>query len=913
MLGLGPIAFAAPWLLAGLAALPAIYWLLRVTPPLPRRLPFPAVRLLRDLAAREETPHHTPWWLLVFRLALAALVVLALAQPVLNPNAALPGNGPVIAAVDNGWAAARDWPDRRRALDQLIDQAGREGRRVVLLPTAPMPGGEPPGPSEALTAAEAREAAEALQPVPWPVDRAAALEALDLPAIDGARHVVWLSDGLAGPDSDAFAARLQRLGSLEVVAPEAQATPLVLQPPEAAGADLAATVLAAAPAEPRSVLVRASGPNGRLLGDRAGEIAPGQTGTSVRLDLPPPLRNQVARLEAVGEGTAASVALLDERWQRRVVGLVGEEARSAAQPLLAPGHYLARALEPYGEVRRGGIADLTGADVTALLLPDRGAPTPEEAAALESWMAGGGVLIRFAGPLLAANPDPLVPVPLRRGDRTLGGALSWTDPMPLAPFPPESPLAGLDIPEEVRIDRQVLAEPALDLAERTWARLADGTPLVTAAPREEGWLVLVHTAAEPGWSNLPLSGLFPDMLRRLAALGTGRAAATAGPVLEPLQTLDARGRLGQPPPTALPLSGNLAEATVSPDHPPGFYGAGEARFALNLGSRLEAPAALTDLPSGVVRAGYGARGEVLLMPWLMAAALALAMLDLALALALRGLTPRPRRVRAAPAALAGAALVGAALAAGLAAPQPARAQADDVRAAELANRTYLAFVETGDPAVDEVSRSGLERLSAVLRRRTAAEPAGAVAVDPAYDELAFFPLIYWPITAAQEGLSGATVERLNGYLRNGGMILFDTRDRGESAFGAGAGTRRLRTMLTGLDVPPLQPVPPEHVLTRAFYLLQDFPGRYAGGEVWVERGDAHVNDGVSSIIIGGHDWAGAWAADDGGQPLYPAVPGGERQRELAFRFGVNLVMYALTGNYKADQVHVPTILERLGQ
>ena len=103
------------------------------------------------------------------------------------------------------------------------------------------------------------------------------------------------------------------------------------------------------------------------------------------------------------------------------------------------------------------------------------------------------------------------------------------------------------------------------------------------------------------------------------------------------------------------------------------------------------------------------------------------------------------------------------------------------------------------------------------------------------------------------------------------------------------------------------------MLTRAFYLLQDFPGRYAGGEVWVERGDAQVNDGVSSVIIGGHDWAGAWAADDAGQPMFPVVPGGERQREFAFRFGVNLVMYALTGNYKADQVHLPTILERLGQ
>ena len=108
-------------------------------------------------------------------------------------------------------------------------------------------------------------------------------------------------------------------------------------------------------------------------------------------------------------------------------------------------------------------------------------------------------------------------------------------------------------------------------------------------------------------------------------------------------------------------------------------------------------------------------------------------------------------------------------------------------------------------------------------------------------------------------------------------------------------------------------LPPEHVLTKAFYLLQDFPGRYAGGQLWVEQAESRVNDGVSSLIIGGSDWAGAWAVDDSGRAMFPVIPGGEGQREMAYRFGVNLVMYALTGNYKADQVHVPAILERLGQ
>ena len=229
--------------------------------------------------------------------------------------------------------------------------------------------------------------------------------------------------------------------------------------------------------------------------------------------------------------------------------------------------------------------------------------------------------------------------------------------------------------------------------------------------------------------------------------------------------------------------------------------------------------------------------------------------------------------------------------------------------------TRLAYVRTGVPAVDATSNAGLQGLGVVLNQRTSVEPPLPLGVDVETDELAFFPLLYWPVTAEQATPSDAALRRLNAYLKNGGTILFDTRDQnaGGSFGGTRPGTQALRELVRGLDIPPLIPTPPDHVLTKSFYLMQSFPGRWAGGTVWVEESQGQVNDGVSSVIIGANDWAGAWAVDDTGRPLFPAVPGGERQREMAYRFGVNLVMYALTGNYKSDQVHVPAILERLGQ
>ena len=209
--------------------------------------------------------------------------------------------------------------------------------------------------------------------------------------------------------------------------------------------------------------------------------------------------------------------------------------------------------------------------------------------------------------------------------------------------------------------------------------------------------------------------------------------------------------------------------------------------------------------------------------------------------------------------------------------------------------------------------TGLVGLSEALRARTSVEPGAPVGIDIDTDELAFFALIYWPLTPAQQTPTAATVGRLNAYLRHGGMILFDSRDQQLTIGGTGPSGDVLRRVVGALDVPPLTHVPPDHVLPKSFYLMQDFPGRWAGGSVWVQQPDSRVNDGVSPIILGSNDFAGAWALDEFGRPMFPAVPGGERQREMALRFGVNLVMYALTGNYKADQVHVPIILQRLGQ
>ena len=200
---------------------------------------------------------------------------------------------------------------------------------------------------------------------------------------------------------------------------------------------------------------------------------------------------------------------------------------------------------------------------------------------LNKWIDYGGVLVRFAGPHLAGTDDNLVPVKLRRGGRILGGSLSWDKPQQLAAFSRESPFNGMAVPTDVTVTRQVLAEPDSQLTDRTWATLADGTPLVTAERRGKGLLILFHVTADTRWSDLPLSGAFVDMLRRVVSLASSTASAEnentaaernnsrAAQVVPPTRVLDGFGAFTSPPPTARPIPSNYT-GRASLDHPPGF-------------------------------------------------------------------------------------------------------------------------------------------------------------------------------------------------------------------------------------------------------------------------------------------------------------------------------------------------------
>ena len=911
------IGFASPLLLLALVALPVLWFLLRAVPPAPIRRRFPGVALLLGLMDEDRQADKTPWWLLLLRMLAVAAAILGFAGPVLNPVAHGASTKPLLILFDGGWSEAGDWQKRIGHASELIAQAARDGRAVALVRLTDLP--------QAVVMQGAEVAAgrvAALQPLPWLPDYKGWDTALPVGDFDS----YWLADGMAHGGRSALLAALATHGAVTVF--QNPHPVLALKGAEFVdgAVQVAALRLDGTAAAALDVVAKGPDPSGveRDLAKAKLTFAVGETAAKVALTLPPELRNRITRFEIAGQRSAGAVSLADDSLKRRKVALVADGSDREGLQLLSPLHYLRQALQPMADLLEGGVGDVLPAKPDVIVLADVARLTATETEGLLDWVGKGGLLLRFAGPKLAASDvarlaeDPLMPVRLREGGRTVGGAMSWDEPKALAPFPDGSPFHGLDVPADVTVTSQVLAQPDPDLAARTIAALADGTPLVTRKVVGQGQVVLVHVTANAEWSSLPLSGLFVAMLERLAVStrpALPEPSDLAGQVWVPSKVLDAYGVEAKADAVAgvegALLAGALQDGP-SVALPPGLYAGADRKVALNaIGAKVVLAAEVW--PSGTKVEGLAVAVERSLKGVALVLALLLLTLDILAALSVSG-----RLGRLGP----GAAVVLVALL-----PWGDRAQADDARAIVATEGVVLAYVTTGDAQVDAISKAGLTGLGDQLWNRTAVEPMPPMAVDVETDELAFYPFLYWPVVADAAEPSATAYAKLNKFLRTGGLILFDTRD-GDVAGAGGASmeAQALQRIAAGLDIPPLEPIPEDHVLTRSFYLLQSFPGRFAEGGLWVEAAppDAalaegmpfrNLNDGVTPVVIGSNDYASAWAVDDAGGAMFPVGRGyaGEQQREYAYRFGINLIMHVLTGNYKSDQVHVPALLERLGK
>ena len=903
---IGPLGFAAPLALLALIGLPLIWLVVRAMPPHPQDKIFPPANILRSLPKTEETPIKAPPWLALLRALALMLVILGLAGPVLNPPT-LKDTRPLLIIIDNGWSAAPVW-------SQMISEASRSAReangQVRVIFTAPQSANATTNDVLLPARAAARIGAAVPQPILSDHQETARRVAL----LPNEHRILWFSDNVGRSGTAELAGVLNRLGDVKLRVISSPAIAIVRAEATTMGYNIGLT-----PSDDAKTNVQLAAVDARSRVVSDAQVDVGTNGVSLPVEAA--LTRDVAALRVSDARSAGGVFLLDAFDRRIRAGLVA--ARQDDQPLLSDAYYLEEALKPYAEITRGDIERLAASGLDAILLPDAGVLPPREETALLQFVEKGGIIVRFSGPrLITVEASATLPASVLPQARAVRGALAWDNAGSLGQFDRNGPFAGLAIPSEARVNQIAVfatkAESELTApAPQIWARLSDGAPLVSASPLGRGWRVLFHTTAGPAWSDVAFSGLQVSMLRRvLARAGSSSIPAKAimpTAPLRPILVLDGFGNFRAPAAGDLPIAPqNVVNAKPSERHPPGVYEGGGSRLILQAASPDTALPALPTLP-GIERISRVHTGALALGAPLLSIGLMLIALDAILALAFAGLVKLPRPLTSQSKLMAALLLV-ACLCTGLhpndaRAQPPQRPQTSSVPKASASDLS-LAYIRTGEVATDARARAGLEGLSRVLAARTSVEPGSVIGVDPATTDLALYPLLYWLLPDRPIETSVEVSRALDRYMKSGGVLFVDSRGAGRDPAAARA---IARAALRGIEAPPLEQVPDSHVLTKSFYILRGFPGRYQNARLWVETeasAAASANDGVSPFIVGDGDWASAWAK---AAPLvlYGDYNMAQRNQEIAARVGVNIVLYALTGNYKADQVHFKTLLRRL--
>ncbi len=899
------ITFLAPWVLTVLVGLPILWIILRSVPPRPKTHFFAAVTLLQGIKDRETSAAKTPWWFIVLRMVAVVALIVAIAGPRIHhdENRAVSDN--VLIVIDGGWASAPNAQMARSFAINRVRAAFGDGRRFAVLNIVE------PGAIVWQIAQDVDAILNEWQPRPWaPNWESAAHVVTDL--VEKQFDTIWLSDGISYAGArDPLLTNFEMAGQVSIFEPNANL--IVIQDVSVENGETRVRLKSMGPTIQDGIL-RLHGVDPALkpivIQDFTFPAFDGAGEYDVTFRAPNELMSRVTKFEIVGQSHIGANFAVADQLRRPKIAIMKSSAGSETLDVLDPLHYVETAVQTIGEVQIGTVPEMLLMSPDVMISADVvGIAHQNE---VLDWVKSGGTLMRFAGPRMAAAAedelfyDPLMPVKLRHGGRDLGGAMSWDKPKAVDEFARNSVFAGLTIPSDLRIKTQVLAQPDPDLAGQTLSSLEDKTPLVTSKTIGAGRVVLFHVTANAEWSNLPLSGLFVEMLTRVIRpnMAPQDIALIDGLTWTPVFAMDAFGGLKAVDDLGAVSGKQIASASIMRDVPIGVYRAGDYTIARNLGSVIDVPSPMKWPSTVSVYSDTDRQSDIDLRALFLLIGFSIFFVDIFASLWVSG------RLNAATMIIAIAVLI----------LNPHPSKADQTVPDEFA----LAHIITGDRDVDNLAHAGMIGLSDTLFQRTSIEPSSPVGVDLERDEISLYSLLYWPITTKQPRPSVEAYAKLNTFFTSGGVILFDTRDAGQGR--TSTNNAALRELLSPLVIPPLEIVPDDHVLTRAFYLLQSFPGRFSNGPIWIETSTTKsgqsdeqpfrdLNDGVTPVLIGGNDWAAAWAVDDLGRPLVPIGRGfaGEQQREMARRFGVNLVMHVLMGNYKSDQVHVPALLERLGQ
>ncbi len=767
-------AFIAPYMLFGLFLLPLFYWLMRIKPIKPEPVIFPAFTLLASLTPQEETPKGIPLFMLLFRLCILSLLILGFSGPVLFPKQTEFAKKQVYI-IDNGWSATPNWSQLQKEVLSHLEQAKKQNALIKLIFTA-TPSNKPSW----ISPETAEKQIKTQTPNPWPVQRLTALQTCCKSENSESTGLFWFSDGLASNQDKAFSEQLKKTYTpqfFNLYQPVPNKTAHALTPPVREQNGISIQLLRAHSDKQAHYTIFANDLAQYGLFEKEITLDPGKKTVKFLFKLPDHITNNIVSIQTASNSSAGNIVLVDRNWKRPDIGLVLPSDSYESRPYLSDLYYLKKALSPFINLKEAPLSDLLKKNLDGLIMIDEARNDTQE---IQDYIKKGGFLIRFSGSKLANHPDSLTPVKLRKGKHVNQGSLNWNKPTRIEPFKINTPYYGIEITEPIFVYQQILAEPGLDLSNYIWANLSDGSPLITSKPFGKGRIVLFHIRPHPDWSDLPMSNLFVQILRKtLDQIHNKPKMEYEDGLYFPTHLINADGQLYEAAAQSDPirLTPKIGMPDVKINTPPGLYQGKQGEIALNI---MHQDSMLIKINPHLFSAQtliYGHLQNINLGKWLLGLAFIFLILDGLLMLYFSGKTARLTTfVRSSTPifliCICYAVLFLSSSAYGQTNPPSKSSPSETDFPQEILRSLNFGYIKTHHPKTDQISQEGLEGLIQILSERSSIEANSAIGIDIEKDSLKPFPIIYWPITSQMSELSQKTAKKISSYLINGGLIVF---------------------------------------------------------------------------------------------------------------------------------------------
>lgn len=942
--------FLFPWFLLSFLGLPILWRFLRHNPPKPKKEKFTYFYLLKFIKKNDKLVEKPFIPLLLLRLFLVSLIIFSFSHPLQKPKAlVLKSDNDLLFLIDNSWCEQAHWKEKIEEAYAFFNNLPKD-KKIYFIPTIEDKKIIEKNLKEPDSIKSVKNKISSLEVQPLTVNRLEIFQkiAQNFKDHQGSIDIIYFTDGLKYQNDKKAFEILKKLNPKKFIiqqfsGKELYALTNLTQENQSFKVTIKRYLKNLNSLKDTNLSLSALDLQGRVIAKTTAQFIRKEKETHAIFSIPLEIRNKVVAIKIDNQMNAGSIFLLGSQYKRNHIVLFSLPLHEIPNPLLSPFYYLAKALEENNDLTylknasfSENISDILLQNPDIIFLDDRILADNENSRKLKNFVENGGTLVRFAGPKLAKSPekDILLPIKLRNRTRVLDSNFRMGNALSIERFSSKSPFKEMEIPKDLKIYRQILPQISSEMQERIWIFLDDGTPFLSAKKEKNGWFFFVHTSLNEKWSNLALNNFFIPFLKQLTNLtvsqsslpsfkkGTSQNTKKEKISLYPWRIINKYGDLTSANDT-LPISDiDFDKKDPSFHHEAGLYKYKNDLYPFNLFKEKQ------NLESIIIPEYFNA--EIItnegksakdFLPFLAFLVMIFFLIDyfynLKKEFFLRGkITPLFSKFIF---------LFLSFYIYNQASPMILDAKALDMveeRNIEAARKTHLAYIITGDEELDETSKLGLESLTEFIIQKTTISPGKVHGLDLEKDDLSFYPLIYWPINAHQKILSKEVIEKINFYMQYGGTILFDTGDQFEksnflSQDKTTNASQNLQKILSQLNVPPLGKVTKDNVLSRSFYLMPNFPGLYSASPLWCvsdkdpeQKEFLEQRDEVSPLLITANNLAAAWAKLQNGEYKYPLIEDQPRQRLWAFRGGINLILYVLTGSYKSDQYHVKSLLDR---